>query len=86
MINLKPGYDDHRGALTPGYILQLQPTNAIVQDDKTRMHWKLSHAAIVTDPAQHVAQTPPMLPKRADMNTFRVGDAVSSLTSTCVKL
>jgi hypothetical protein len=80
--HLQPGaqvlyYDDHRGTLATGRILQLQPTHATVQDDIRRMHWKLSHAAIVADPAHHVAQTPPMPPRRADMTIFRVGDAVS---------
>ena len=45
--HLHPGaqvmyYDEHRGTLAPGRILQLQPTFAIIQDDITRTHWKLS--------------------------------------------
>jgi len=80
--HLQPGaqvlyYDDHRGTLAPGRILQLQATHAIVQDNITHVQWKLSFAAIVADPAQHVAQTSPMPPRHADMTAFRVGAAVN---------
>ena len=80
--HLHPGaqvmyYDEHRGTLAPGRILQLQPTYAIVQDDITRTHWKLTYAAIVADPAQHVERTPQPPPQRTDMSAFKLGDTVS---------
>lgn len=80
--HLHPGahvmYFDHRqGTLAPGRILQLQPTNATVQDDDTRTHWKLPYAAIVADPAQRVEQAPQVQPKRADLAAFKLGDMVS---------
>lgn len=70
-------YDERRGTLVPGCILQLQPTYAIVQDDINRTQWKLAYAAIVADPAQHAGQTPQAPPRRADMTTFKLGDMVS---------
>lgn len=80
--HLHPGaqvmyYDERRGTLVPGRILQLQPTYAIVQDDITRTQWKLAYAAIVADPAQHAGQPPQAPPRRADMTTFKLGDTVS---------
>jgi hypothetical protein len=80
--HLHPGaqvmyYDEHRGTLAPGRILQLQPTYAVVQDDITRTHWKLSYAAIVADPAQHVERAPQAPPQRTDMSAFKLGDTVS---------
>lgn len=70
-------YDERRGTLVPGRILQLQPTYAIVQDDITRTQWKLAYAAIVADPTQHAGQTPQAPPRRVDMATFKLGDTVS---------
>ena len=80
--HLHPGaqvmyYDERRGTLVPGRILQLQPTYAIVQDDITRTQWKLTYAAIVADPAQQAEHTPPAPPRRADMAMFKLGDTVS---------
>ena len=69
-------FDHRRGTLAPGRVLQLQPTNATVQDDITRAHWKLPYAAIVADPAQRAEQAPEVPPKRADPATFKLGDTV----------
>jgi hypothetical protein len=70
-------FDHRRGTLAPGRILQLQPTNATVQDDLTRTQWKLPYAAIVVDPARHVEQTPQVRPQRVDVTGFKLGDTVS---------
>lgn len=80
--HLHPGaqvmyYDERRGILVPGRILQLRPTYAIVQDDIIRTQWKLAYTAIVADPTQHAGQTPQAPQRRADMATFKLGDTVS---------
>lgn len=69
-------FDHRRGTLAPGRVLQLQPTNATIQDDITRVHWKLPYAAIVADPAQHAEQAPKAPPRRADATAFKLGDTV----------
>ena len=69
-------FDHRRSTLAPGRVLQLQPTNATVQDDITRVHWKLPYAAIVADPAQHAEQAPKVPPRRADATAFKLGDTV----------
>ena len=79
--HLHPGaqvmyFDHRRGTLAPGRVLQLQPTNAIVQDDITRTHWKLPYAAIVADPAQRAEQAAQAPPRRADVAEFKLGDTV----------
>jgi hypothetical protein len=63
-------YDERRGTLAPGRILQLQTTYAIVQDDITRTRWKLPFAAIVADPAQHAERALQAPLRRADMTAF----------------
>ena len=70
-------FDHRRGTLAPGRVIQLQPTNATVQDDTTRTHWKLPYAAIVADPAQRTEQAAPAAPRRPDITTFKLGDTVS---------
>ena len=70
-------FDEDRGTLVPGRILQLHPTYAIVQDDITRTHWKLSYAAIAVDPAQHAERVAQAPPQRTDVATFKLGDTVS---------
>jgi hypothetical protein len=80
--HLHPGaqvmyYDERRGTLAPGRIVQLQPSYAIVQDDIARTQWKLSYAAIVADPSPHAEQTPQAPPRHADMAAFKPGDTVS---------
>lgn len=71
-------YFDHRhGKLAPGRVMQLRPTNATVQDDITRTHWKLPYAAIVADPAQRAQQEPLAPTRRADATAFKLGDTVS---------
>ena len=70
-------FDHRRGTLAPGRVLQLQPTNATVQDDITRTHWKLPYAAIIADPTKRAEQAPQVPPKRADPATFKLGDTVS---------
>ncbi len=70
-------FDQRRGTLAPGRVLQFHPTTATVQDDITRTRWKLPYAAIVADPAQradHAAQVPP---RRPDVAAFKLGDTVS---------
>lgn len=69
-------FDHRRGTLAPGRVLQLLPTQATVQDDITRTHWKLPYAAIVADPAQHAEQAPPVPPRRVDVDAFKLGDTV----------
>jgi hypothetical protein len=70
-------FDHRRGTLAPGRVLQLQATNATVQDDLTRTHWKLPYAAILADPAQRAEQTPPEAPRPVDVGAFKLGDTVS---------
>jgi hypothetical protein len=70
-------FDHRRGTLAPGRVLQLQATNATVQDDLTRTHWKLPYAAIVADPAQRAEQAPPVAPRPVDVAAFKLGDTVS---------
>jgi hypothetical protein len=70
-------FDHRRGTLAPGRVLQLQATNATVQDDITRTHWKLPYAAIVADPAQRAEQAAQAPPRRPDVATFKLGDNVS---------
>jgi len=71
-------FDHRRGTLAPGRVLQLQATNATVQDLATNTHWKLPYAAIVAAPGQHTTQaaswpTPPPV----DRPEFKLGDTVS---------
>ena len=70
-------FDHRRGTLAPGRVLQLQATNATVQDDITRTHWKLPYAAIVADPAQRAEQAAQAPPLRPYVATFKLGDTVS---------
>ncbi|MBC7857530.1 MAG: hypothetical protein H7Z39_01890 [Burkholderiaceae bacterium] len=67
-------YDHRRGTLAPGRVLQLQPSHATVQDDATRIHWKLPYAAIVADPAQRVEQPQPAPRRAVDPTAFKLGD------------
>jgi hypothetical protein len=69
-------FDHRRGTLAPGRVLQLQPTNATVQDDITRAQWKLPYAAIVADPAQRAEQAAQAPPRPADVAEFKLGDTV----------
>lgn len=70
-------FDHRRGTLSPGRVLQLQATNATVQDDVSRTHWKLPYAAIVADPVQRAEQAAQAPPRRPDVATFKLGDTVS---------
>lgn len=70
-------FDHRRGTLAPGRVLQLQATNATVQDDVSRTHWKLPYAAIVADPVQRAEQAAQAPPRRPDVATFKLGDTVS---------
>jgi hypothetical protein len=70
-------FDHRRSTLAPGRILQLQPTMATVQDDRTRAHFKLPYAAIVADPSQHAEPAAPVRPQRVDVTEFKLGDTVS---------
>ena len=70
-------FDHRRGTLAPGRVLQRQATNATVQDDVTRTHWKLPYAAIVANPAQRAEQAAQAPPRRPDVATFKLGDTVS---------
>lgn len=70
-------FDHRRGTLAPGRVLQLQATNATVQDDVNRTHWKLPYAAIVADPVQRAEQAAQAPPRRPDVATFKLGDTVS---------
>lgn len=80
--HLHPGaqvmyFDYRKGALAPGRVLQLQASNAIVQDNATNTRWKLPYVAIVVDPAQRAVQPPPpVAPRPVDLPTFRLGDTV----------
>ena len=67
-------FNNRRGALAPGRIIQLQTASATVQDDATRAHWKLPYAAIVADPAHRTASPQPAPP--VEMPSFNVGDTV----------
>lgn len=59
-------------------MLQLLPTQATIQDDITRTHWKLPYAAIVADPAQRCEpQAPPVRPRPSDLPAFKLGDTVT---------
>ena len=70
-------FDHRRGTLAPGRVLQLLPTQATIQDDITRTHWKLPYAAIVADPAQHgEPDAPPARARRPDLPAFKLGDTV----------
>ncbi len=71
-------FDHRRGTLAPGRVLQLLPTQAIVQDDITRTQWKLPYVAIVADPAQRgEPAAPPLRPRAPDLPTFKLGDTVA---------
>jgi len=71
-------FDHRRGTLSPGRVLQLLPTQATIQDDITRTHWKLPYAAIVADPAQlGEPQAPPVRPRPPDLPAFKLGDTVA---------
>lgn len=70
-------FDHRRGTLAPGRVLQLQPTQATIQDDITRTHWKLPYAAIVADPAQRgESDVTPVRPRPPDLQGFKLGDTV----------
>ena len=71
-------YFDHRcGALAPGRVLQLLPTQATVRDDITRTQWKLPYAAIVADSTQGgEPAAPPLRPRAPDLPRFKLGDNV----------
>lgn len=69
-------FDDRRGGLQPGRVVQLQQAFAVVEDDLTRARWKLPYTAIVVDPALRKASPPPAPPPRTGPATFNVGDTV----------
>ncbi|HEX8955339.1 MAG TPA: hypothetical protein VF798_03640 [Burkholderiaceae bacterium] len=71
-------YFDHRhGTLVPGRVLQLQPAQVIVQDEATRTRWTLPYAAVVAEPGASTEQAPPVPSRRADVESFKLGDTVS---------
>jgi hypothetical protein len=70
-------FDDRRGTLAPGRVLELRPNYATVQDDATRAHWKLPYPAIAVDPALRSATAQPSPPPQVDRSAFEIGDTVS---------
>ena len=67
-------FDDRNLQLAPGRVLQLQGKYAVVQDEKTRVQWRLPYVAIVPGRSGYDAAPPPPRPGPAE---FRVGDTVS---------
>lgn len=70
-------FNNRRGALAPARIIQLQTSSATVQDDATRVHWKLPYAAIVADPAHRTAPPQPAPSPPVEVPSFKPGDTVS---------
>lgn len=66
-------FDERDQQLAPGRVLQLQAKHVVVQDERTRVQWRLPYAAVV--PGRSQQEPPP--PRRADPAEFRVGDTVS---------
>lgn len=77
-------FDHRRGALAPGRVVQMHPTQISVQDDARRNVSKLPYAAIVPPgsgsgpgPGQDSRAAAPPPPPRADIGSFKPGDTVS---------
>lgn len=70
-------FDRRRGSLVPGRVLQLQSVQVIVEDEATRTRWTLPYAAVVAEPGASTVQAPPVPPRRADVESFKLGDTVS---------
>jgi len=70
-------FDYRRGTLVPGRVLQLQSTQLIIEDEATRTRWTLPYAAVVVEPGASTEQAPPVAPRRADVEAFKLGDTVS---------
>lgn len=71
-------FDDRRSTLAPGRIVQIGASYAMVEDEATRVRWKLPYPAIVVDPAKRAE--PPLADAPAptvDRSAFKVGDTVS---------
>lgn len=70
-------FNQRRGTLSPGRVIQLRPTGATVQDDVTQTQWNLPYAAIVADPALQAEEAAQAPVHRPAPTSFKLGDTVA---------
>lgn len=70
-------FDDRRGTLAPGRVVQLHPSQVTIQDGMVGGHLKVPYAAIVAEPGQRAEAGQPPPTRRSEMGSFKLGDTVS---------